>query len=181
MVHALADYLRAEMTGIGQVLEEWPTANVNLVYPAISIVTQQCPLVPASVPRQTIGAISSVTHLAEVLHEVGAFEFKLQIDLWERTKPQRSALVAQFIDVFNKDIIPAGLRLCLTGYHNQYVTMFMGGNEFGDTGRGSQIQEWRATIAVEGSCAAVRVNPEYLIETPVLVNEEFSTDYVSAT
>jgi hypothetical protein len=181
MVHALAEHLRSKISGIGSVLEEWPTANMALVYPAISISTSECPLVPACVGREIVGVLDDDTHLAEVLHDVGQFEFKLQIDLWERTKPQRSALVAEFIDAFNKDVIPAGLRLKLSSYHNQYATLAMVGMSLNDTGRGSQIQEWRATIQVEGNCTAIRETAQPLIEEPILYLQEISTGYVNAT
>jgi hypothetical protein len=168
VVKAFADYLRTAMPTC-QVLEEWPTANQQLTYPSISISTERCPLIPASSMRETAGAVNSQTHIAPVRYEVGQYEFVLQVDLWERTKPQRSELVDSFIRAFNKDIIPAGLRLQLTGYYDQWVSMWLMSQAFEDSGRGSQVQEWRARMDVEGACVAIRETTDHIIETPVLV------------
>lgn len=166
-VAALVDYLRTNVSGIAQVLSEWPSANIELNYPAISVTTKSAPFTPCDAYLASAGDIDMDANSAENLYIVGQYDLKLQVDIWARNKEERYTFYDLFFKAFNADITPMGLRLQLTDYYDRWISYTSVGYRFEDSQRGSQTEEWRAIVDIECSCDAIMSREDFIITQDV--------------
>lgn len=152
------------------VYPEWPSANQKLVYPAMSMfqgkvntMNRQPEIIATSAP-DTDGKVT-VTEI------VGEHDFKIQLDLWCRNKPERDTYLGLVMDAINLKVAdttgnnnPAGLSLQLTDYFNDWVRFDLDGWQLVDDEAGVQRQERRAKIDLLVNCRAIRERILYAIE-----------------
>lgn len=181
----LADEARARVTMIKQVLEEWPDANRQLEYPALSIMSanpiKQTPCHPWLFQQ---GVIDEDTNKVFNKYVVGNFDWTLQLDLWAGNKPERNALheavssklfVGQFLDSINEI---TGISLQLPNYHNIICRYDLVGYRFDDSEAGSQRQEWRIKMDVLAHCKQIVEKEEFQIVETEITDEFINTDVV---
>lgn len=160
---ALADYFDANMRELEQVLTEFPMANVKLKMPSLTIATGNP--VFSNLDPYELEKGAAVSHASSVKYVVGMYDFDMQVDLWARTPAERSTMLERFMVVFNRDVIPMGLRLKLNKYHDVWCNYSMIGHSLDDSEASSQRAEWRATIKLVANTRAVISKSEYLMET----------------
>ncbi len=163
LTKALAQYIGDNMPTLQQVLDEWPTANIMMKLPAVSVTTLRSVMVPYQTARAVVGEVDLDENTASVLYQVGHHDATLQIDVWAKSKPERATLSDLLSDIINKDIIPAGLRLTLAGYENRVADVLITEKKYADGTSTAQTQEWRTIFTVVATCAAVRRSTEFVI------------------
>jgi len=162
-VKVLADYLLANVSGIAQVLSEWPSANIELNYPAISITTKGAPFTPCDPYVLELGVLDEEANSSINTYVIGQYDLKLQIDIWARNKEERYEYYDKFFSAFNASLRPVGLRLQLTEYYDRWIAYTETGYRFDDTQKGSETESWRVTVDIEATCDAVREAEEFII------------------
>lgn len=162
VLESLGTYLKANMPSLSQVIYEFPAANVQLRYPSFSIIAGNPKFTPLSPFKLSQGETEE--HQASVKWIVGAYDLNLQLDLWCRDKVERFSVYEEFFQAFNKDIVPMGLSLSLTNYHNVWCRYELNGYDLADSEMASQRAEWRARINVMANTRAVIQKTEFIIE-----------------
>lgn len=111
VVDSLGDHLRKKVRSLQKVLNEFPSGNVKLRYPSISIITSgtadHTPLQPYIKKKD----LPNSKNKMKVLYVVGKFEWNLQIDLWAGTKPERNQVFEEIQEVFRSQFPVMGLIL----------------------------------------------------------------------
>lgn len=184
VIFRLAEEVRARVPEIKQVLEEWPNANQELQYPALSILSatnvQQTPCHPYLLEVGTIDAQNKSINK----WIVGNFDWKLQLDVWCGNKPERNTMheaistklfVGQFLDSINEI---TGISLQLLNYHNILCRYDLVGYRFDDSEAGSQRQEWRIKMDVLAHCKQIVEKEEFQIVETEITDEFINTDIV---
>lgn len=167
---ALADYLRAEMPSVQQVLTEWPPANVQLDMPSLTITTaNEAKLTPVTPNLRSIGTPAQNAALNQYI--VGDYELTIQIDLWARNKPERQRIQQEFFNAIFKPVDPPGLHLVLTDYFDVICTYWPEGYRNIGNEASAQRQEWRSTFDMSVMAAAIRDRTDYIISTPAIILE----------
>lgn len=166
LVKALASHIAAGVAALQQVTEEWPTPNVMLKLPAVSITTVRTSIIPYQTAKQIVGTVDETDPEninASVLHVVGHFDTELQIDVWAKSKPERATLSDSIRDIMNPSLTPAGLRLTLSAYENQVADILITEQRYADGQGNAQTQEWRTVFKAVATCPMVRRTTENVI------------------
>jgi len=167
VLKALADHLETELTELSDVIDGFPESNVQLSYPALSIIdtgsTDYRPEM-SPYPYNDIEEGDIADHSAEVKYVIGQHNFNIQLDLWCRSKEERDDLFESFMKAFNSQFPRLGLNLVLTDYHGIYCSYSMNGYSTEDAEISSQRQEWRVKINILANCKAILGKEEFIIE-----------------
>jgi len=180
----LALEARTRVPEFREVLEEWPDANQQLNYPALSILSsnppKQTPCHPWLYKTGVInGANKSVNQWV-----VGNFDWTLQLDAWLGNKPERNRFhelistklfMGQFLDSLSE---VSGISLQLPNYHNIICRYDLIGYRFDDSEAGSQRQEWRIKMDVLAHCKQIVEKEEFQIVETEITDEFINTDVV---
>lgn len=171
---ALGTYLKARMPSVRQVLNEWPSGNIALDMPSLSLLTSgTANFIPVQPYLLSVGPV--VDHKATSLYVIGEYEVKLQIDLWARNKIERQKVLQEFIDAFYEPVDPPGLHLVLADYYSVLCTYWQEGYRNQDSEASAQRQEWRTTFDVTAMAFAIRTRVDSIIETTGLQFETPAT------
>lgn len=197
IVKRLAVHLREKMPELQAVLEDWPDPNLALDYPSISIFTQ--PATHRPYPPYLLSSEDSEDGNSVISkHVVGDYEWKLQLDMWCSSKPQRNALYEAFYRAFNSQFVDGinemvGISLSLVDYHNVLARYdLLEYNYDTDNEAATQRKEWRAKMTVISHCKAILVRQDPKIKTleihsdirtnvKVDVDSDFSPDILPVT
>ena len=162
---ALGEHLKENMKSLEQVIYDFPSPNVQLLYPSLSIMTGN-PTFTAETPYiLDQGEMDDETKMATVSRVVGTYEFDLQLDFWCRDKLERFRLYDEFFSAFHKDVDPMGLNLQLSTYYDVWCRYDQSGYRYEDRDIGSQRGEWRIIVSLLAQCRAVLEKSEFIIET----------------
>jgi hypothetical protein len=182
---ALASYLKAQASLNGlTVLTEWPTANQKLTYPSVSIFANT----PAGAfmalpPEQVTATAPDVNNVTTVTFVVGEWDYKIQLDVWARNKPERDAWLGKVKDAINAAMAdattssfnPMGLSLTLTNYFNEIARLDVEGAGYVQDERAAQVEEWRGKIDLLVNVREIRQRTMYAIKT-IQVAQGMNTD-----
>jgi hypothetical protein len=170
VLEALGNHLDNRMPKLKQVLLDFPEANINLLYPALSIATGNVAITPENPPyiQKQDAAIGTQ---AKIYYVVGKFDWQFQIDIWERSKEQRHDMFQEFITAFNSEWPFSGVSLTLKDYHDVICNYLITDYSLQDTEASSQRKEWRATVEVIANCKLVMTKDEYLMQSHELTLE----------
>jgi hypothetical protein len=155
---------------VEQVLEEFPEANNELIYPALSIITQGTPEFSPELSPYLLEEIEEPEvgeHKAPAKYVVGSYDLTLQVDIWCGSKEERFTAYDQFFAALNKQFQPMGLSLQLVDYHNVWARYDLSGHTFDDSAAGSQRNEWRVKCNVLVHCRAVVEREEFIVTQPI--------------
>jgi hypothetical protein len=159
----LGRHLKSKMPHLAQVIYEFPSANVQLRYPSISILAGNPQFTPLHPYLLTQGQTQN--NKASVKRVVGAYDFELQLDLWCRDKFERFSMYEEFFQAFNSQIMPMGLSLKMSDYYDVWCRYDLIGYDLDDSEISSQRAEWRARINLLANTRAVIEKTEIVVET----------------
>jgi hypothetical protein len=152
------------MPSVREVLEDFPEASAELLVPAVSVFSRSPVFVPELSPY--VVATSAVTNNRSTVKKVvGAWDFKLQVDIWCGYKEERFTLFNEFFAAMTNQVTPNGVSLQLGSYHDTWARYDMEGHAFEDSEMGSQRGEWRVRIDVSAHCRAILEREEFIIQT----------------
>ena len=167
VIKRLGNHLSTGMTSLSEVIDGFPEGNVELSFPALSVMevgnTEYIPEM-SPYPYVDIEAGDIVDHSSEVKYVIGQYNYQLQLDLWCRSKEERDDLVEEFMQSFNSQFPLLGLNLTLTDYHGIYCSYSMNGYSKEDAEISSQRQEWRVKLNILANCKAILGKDEFMIE-----------------
>ena len=106
-----------------------------------------------------------VNNIAPVTKVNGMYDFRIQIDLWCDSKPQRHKMHEEFVDALNKDLNVTGLRLKLTDYFDEWVQFDLSSFDFMDNEDGSERDEWRIKYDLLANCRSITIGNQQIITT----------------
>ena len=135
---------------------EFPSANIPLVFPSITITYQgDVSYMPQLNPSvYSSGAIAD--HKADTLYIVGQYDGSLQLDMWCKNKEQRNDMYQEFYKAFNPNFPSRmNLSLNLTDYYNIKCNYDLTSFSKEDSEVSSQTREWRTRISVLVNCNAL--------------------------
>ena len=153
-IRSLIEYLIPNMPNfdIDNVLEEWPNANMDMIYPTMSVISQPIEFIPHSpnvILHETIVGGDDDGQL-RVLYDVGQYNMRIQIDIWCENKESRGLYYEEFKDAFDKQFLdsnlPTGASIGLIDYYNSIARYDIIGYNYPDDGNSSQIGEHRIKI-----------------------------------
>jgi hypothetical protein len=182
IVKSLGTCLKSKISELAAVTEDFPESNEKLSYPSISITGSNPTTTPCSPYIFTQGAAvenDSGGQEAQVKWVTGQHEFKLQLDLWCRSKEERHKLFQALTATFSSQFPVMGLSLQLSGYHGVWARYDVTATGYEDSEIASQRREWRAIFTVAVNCLAIYETVENVIgSTDVFVeaadmNENF--------
>lgn len=169
LVLRLGNHLQKYVPGLGQVLNEWPNAGVELKYPSITILTKQPRFMPLSpylmTKTDTLAEIDAEDAKQEIKYVVGAYEWPLQLDLWTKTKEQRHEFFQKLFLAFNTNPYVPGIVATMANYHNALARYDLDGFQYQDEEISAQRTEWRVTMNVLSQCKAIVAKDEFAIIT----------------
>lgn len=161
----LGIHLKAQVSELQEVLEDFPESNVQLKYPALSIFTgapDHRPFAPYLLSKTD----PDVNNQSIIKYVVGDYEFRLQLDLWCRSKVERHKLYEKVYLAFTTQFPVMGLSLNLTDYHNTICRYDLVSYDFEeDNEAGSQRKEWRAKMGLVAHCKAIKEVTQYVMQT----------------
>jgi hypothetical protein len=163
VLETLGAYLAKSMPSLTQVLYEFPSPNVALKYPSLSIVASNPSFMPMMPYELSQG--DTKAHKASIKTVIGAYDLKLQLDFWCRDKLERFGVYEEFFDAFNPNPEVGGLNLTMADYHGIICRYDLQGYNLKDDEAASQRSEWRAMVNVLANTRAIKEKPEYIIET----------------
>jgi hypothetical protein len=174
VVKRLALFLKQKMPELQEVLEDWPEPNIALKYPALSIFSGP-PVIHRHLQtvKKTIEEIDGEDVKSSVKYVVGDYEWRMQLDIWSGSKPERHRLYESFYRAFNDQFVrdemeTLGISLRLENYHNIIARYNLVSFAFDDSEAGSQRKEWRTKIVVLVNCDAILEKEQFkIVETQV--------------
>jgi len=167
---SLAQFLAQAVPELEQVIPEWPSPNLTLKYPSLTVTTAGSIRLAIGMGYQaSMGPIED--NQSDVKYIGGQFELRLQLDLWAQNKPQRSMIFEKVLRVLNPDPTIMGIRIQLNNYHQEWASYSATGYEIPDNAESSQRQEWRTIISVDVLCNAIFEKSEYIIGQVILTAE----------
>ena len=166
-IEALADYLMKNVSGIKTVIPEWPPTNIELEYPAISIVSEgevtYMPLMEQTVHSRTIDD----NGVARTIYNCSQIDQRLQIDLWVAYKSHRGLFFDRIMDAFNREYLdegkPLGLNLKMSNYYDAFARYNQIGYNYVDGESSSQMREFRVMIKAEVEFPELKERREQVI------------------
>lgn len=165
MIDNLATYLLAALPGLS-VLKEWPSANQKLVYPSVTIFSNQ-PQYTNLQPYTLSVTAPDVNNQVVSTLVVGEWDGKLQLDLWCRSKVERQTIGKALRDALNPNVNPQGLSLQMADYFNEWVRFDMDGYKQVDDEAASQRQEYRTQLSLMFNVKEVAQKTNFAIITTI--------------
>lgn len=164
VLETLGKQLQDNMPSLAKVIYAFPSANVSLQYPSISIILTRPEFLPI---QREIFEQSDISDdfKSEVKYINGEYDLALQLDLWCRDKVERFALYEELMDALNPNSELKGLSLKLEKYHGVYCRYDMIDMLFSDNEGASQRAEWRLTVNVLANTRSIKAESEYMIDT----------------
>lgn len=159
-VKSLAASILTADLGFNSIIQEWPTPNQVLTLPALSIINQPSRFFRKAAQVLNVGTVTA--HEAEALYDVGDFEMNMQLDIWAKTKLERSRLYQSLFDLLNGNFEKNCYALQMTDYHNQWATYQQVGHEFVNSSENGSRSEYRAIVRLEVLSRAVLAKTEYI-------------------
>lgn len=165
----LAAYLQGAIEGLS-VRNEWPAANQQLKYPSVTLSSGR---IPVRNEQPTLISKTAPDSNGQVIATecIGLIDFKIQLDLWCATKPQRNAVTTQLTDALNAQAAdntgrnnPAGLSLSLTSYYNEWVRYDIDGYNFVDDEQAAERQERRMKMDLLVNCRVIQQRKYFVIK-----------------
>jgi hypothetical protein len=167
---ALAQYVASAVPSLAKVTPEWPTANSQLVYPSLTVLTVgEVRFIPLSSSVVYLSAPSGASSSTNYL--CGHYEPRLQLDLWCSNKIQRAEMYELVWKALNPDAKNMGVRIQLDNYFNEWASYVMTSYSFLDGNEQTQKQEWRCIIRVDALCNAIMNQTESVMANIVLAGE----------
>jgi hypothetical protein len=163
MVHEIGKFLKENMPSLRAVYNEWPSNNVSLETPSISILTTDPGFQPDIVPYiHEKGPIEGARY--EVLYVYGEYNASLQLDLWCKNKEERYRLLDEFKKAMLAQWPERSILLNLENYHNILCRYDFEEYNFNtDNEESSQTNEWRVRIDMLAHCKAIHTQEEFAI------------------
>lgn len=158
----LAIYLKDNAPSLNSVIEDFPEANEQLVYPCASIKTG-APKLTIEPPYEYSRDGSVVDNKQSVIWVTGQYEWDMQLDLWCGSKIERDRLVDEVNNVFMSQFPVMGLSLSMSKYYGVISRYDVIGHEFPDGEEASQRREFRAILRVLAHCKRVVERNEFII------------------
>ena len=153
------------------VLYDWPEANVSLKLPTLCITTGSPEF--TQLPRFVLNqGLMNANKQSDIVYGIGQYEFRLQLDVWCRSKEERYDRHEELIQAFNSQDTIGGLSLYMPNYHDILARYDLISYSHNDNEASAQTKEWRLSASVLAHCFAAIERKEYIIET---VETEFST------
>lgn len=172
VVKKLTEFLKVRIPELQDVIEGWPEPNIALKYPALSVFSGSPVLHRHYAPvRKTIESIDGEDVKVKPVYVVGDYEWRLQLDFWCGSKPERHRIYEAFYKAFNDQFVKdeyemLGISLRLEEYHNIIARYNLVSFAFDDSEAGSQRKEWRIKVVVLANCDAILEKEQYkIIET----------------
>lgn len=175
----LGEYLKANVPGLKEYLEEWPEPNMQLDMPCVAITLgnpEFRPLAPYYIkPTADEVAALDVGETLAVKWVTGIWDYKVSLDIWAQNKEQRDDMYDAMYNALNPRIDPMGLDLVLPNYFNQLCEFVFVGHTLADSQEQAQRDEWRVTLNVLATCKAIRTRKEFIIQTTETQVEPLNT------
>jgi hypothetical protein len=162
VLEVMKEYFNDQMD-FRQILTDFPESNINLKYPALALTAQAPEIMTYSPHVHSSEQVNSALYRHKYI--VGQYNWSIQADLWERTKEECYDLQEEFFTKFaNMWPSQAGLNLVLKNYHDVICSYQIVSNSREDAEIASQRKEWRAIIAIQANCKAIRVHDVPIME-----------------
>jgi hypothetical protein len=149
-------------------VDEFPEPNEELVFPAITVSHMTDAGYTAIDPYPLQDPPAPVNNQTVQLWVVGQWDYKIQVEIWSRNRPERDRLFAHFYQVFNKDIVPMGLRLPMSDYYGMIAEFDMDGFKHMDAEQASQRREWRTLVNLLVHTKEILPQSEFVITQPIV-------------
>lgn len=152
-MNALATYLGAQVPELVQIVQEFPTENIQLKMPSCAVTHDDGAQFQNEMPYQ-LSATDPVdaSHPAiVVVWIVGQWDYKVQLDIWARSVPERDTLFRKVFKALNPNINPMGLSLALADYYGLFARFDVDTFSHVDGEQSSQRGEWRTRISLLAS------------------------------
>ncbi len=186
VTNAFAAYLLAAVPDLKAVLKEWPDSNVKMQFPSVTLTSGEAPL-KNKMPEQLSCTEPDEDGKVTATYAVGQYDYKIQLDLWCRTKPERDTMLASLIDAVNAQAMdatgknnPLGLALQLTAYFDEWVHLDIDGHRYVDDEAGAQREERRAKVDLLVNVRAIKQRTLYAMKT-IEIAEEVTLDAAPLT
>jgi hypothetical protein len=167
IIKNLGEHFAGAMTGLAQVVEGFPSANVALKYPLLSIDFKGAPrFVPCSPYIFEQGETNDDDEdsiFSVVKWVVGQFETELQLDFWCRSKEERHQAFTELMSAMSKQMPVIGLSLPLVDYHGVIARFDLDTISYEDSEVSSQRKEWRLIVSCLAHCYAITETVENII------------------
>ena len=162
VLESLGAYLKSNISGLKQVIHGFPEPNLNMRFPSISVLSKR-PIYNNVQPYEfSKGQVSGAK--AKVKFVVGQYDWKLQVDLWERTREEVDDLYERFFLALNKDIPEStGLVLTMDKYHGNTCEYTQTGVEPKTKSGESTRKQWRISVDLIANCMAIVEKDQYII------------------
>lgn len=165
---ALSTYLKANVLGLIEAYDEFPSSNLKIKMPSISIFASSNAEFRSLMPyvekkAGSAGGPVIAANKAKIRWIVGIYDLTLQLDIWTRNKEERDDIFDSLFNALNPKIAPMGLVLKLDEYFNQLCSYEYIGHTMQDSGERADRDEWRMTVNVLVTCKAVRERSEFII------------------
>jgi hypothetical protein len=163
VVKALIDHLKASMPNLAAIYDDFPNHNQPLKYPALTVFTGQpkfTNLMPYVHSKKDPTGVTS-----EVVKIIGQYEFRLQLDVWAKTKFERHDLYEELFRALNPNALNPGLSLKLSEYYDLWCRVTLIGFSFLGSEAESQRNEFRAKVDVIVDVKAATDSVESLMDT----------------
>lgn len=164
IIKALATYLKANVAGLQEVYDDFPSPSQKLKYPSGSIFTGS-PKFHALTPYVIWKGSALPNGKVPYKKVIGQYEFDLQLDLWVASKAQRHEIYELLVAAMNPSPTAPGLSLQLSSYHNEWARYLIRGLQYPDSEENSQRSEWRVKVDIVADIKCVASFTDYLIQT----------------
>ena len=168
ILKTLIAHLESDMPSLVDAHDEFPNANKKLVMPCATVFSKSpkyTPVMPYVISKGTVIASGPDSDKLPVQRVMGQFEFKLQLDLWTTSKPERARLEQELMAAFSQNTAVTGLALQMVDYYDQWVRYDIVGFDNSDSEASSQRQEWRTKVDIIACCDQIVEANEFVIET----------------
>jgi hypothetical protein len=182
---ALKKHLKTAMPELKEVYDDFPLATETLQYPSMSVFTGQPRFMnglPYAHTRTRVDAEDDENPAVNVVNIIGQYEFRLQLDLWCKTKFERHDLYEKLFRALNPDTATSGLSLQLTEYYDLWARFLVNDFQLMAGEAETQRNEFRVKVGVVADVKAVTESVESAIleiennmETPS-ASEEIEED-----
>ncbi len=178
IVYEFGKYLKKYIPAICAVYPEFPESNMELEYPAASLIGGNV----AFRPEMNVYELSATQDrfALEQLYVWGDYEWPLQLDIWCSSKEERWRILNEFEKLMMRqfmDNCTIGVTLNLENYYNTHTRYDYEGYNFADDAEEtSQRKEWRVKISLLAHCKAIHSQKEF-----AMANFELDTEQISET
>lgn len=147
-IDALTAYLKAQIPELKQVINDFPTPNLQLDYPTLTISHQAPDGSYESFMPYEDSISDPFGNKISVVWVCGQWDFKIQLDFWSGSIPDRDRIFQKAFQALNPKINPMGLRLQMKDYFNVWAAFDVNGFDHADNEQASQRGEWRSIITL---------------------------------